>query len=518
MANQRYTSKKLAFNNAEQFKESFFEPEPATLGYVYLANHVGWTNEDNPDTIDDTVSAEKSIWDNMFAAKKITGNDVELVLPRVNWTANTKYREYDDLINLEELLTSNTSQNLKPVYMMNTERNVYLCLSNNVSSNSTAEPLGQGLTANGNIATSDGYLWKYMYNIKPSNKFLSNAWIPAPVSTAKLDYDGSSLTSVDGEVAHIIVTDSGDGYYNRYISVANFTTGCTILLLANTSNTTLVANNMVLSGTGIQAGTYITNILPTENKIVLSSKVIANGGGYIWANTRVEITGDGTSALASPVLSNNAISKIVMTNYGKNYQKANVTIYGTGTGATARVVLPPKYGFGYNAAKQLGATNVMISMRIGEMDSSEGGVISTDTTFRQYGLLRDPYKYGNTSPMSSSSANSVISQTTNITVVTSGSDYTLNEFVYQGDVNNPTFSGYVHAYTATAVRLTRVTGTAAVGQPLKGTVTNTSGRTVVNVVNPEYQPYTGDILYNENIVKTQRTDGQAENIKFVIRF
>ena len=517
MADQKYTSKKLAFNNAEQFKESFFEPEPATLGYVYLANHTEWTNEDSPDTIADTVADEKSIWDNMFAAKKITGNDVELVLPRVDWTANTKFREYDDTITLDELLSSNTTQNLKPVYMLNSERNVYLCLSNNVSSNSTVEPIGQNLSANGNIATSDGYLWKYMYNIKPSNKFLSNTWIPAPTSTSKLDYDGSSLTSVDGEIAHIIVTDSGTNYYNRFISVASFTTGCTILQLANTSNTSLIANNMVLSGTGIQAGTYITNILPTENKIVVSSRAIANGGGFIWANTRIDVTGDGTGALAVPSLSNNAVSKIIMTNYGKDYTQATVAIYGTGTGATARVVLPPKYGFGYNAAKQLGATNVMVSMRIGEMDSTEGGLISTDTTFRQYGLLRDPYKYGNTSPAYSTTANSVISQTTDITVV-SGSDYSLNEFVYQGEETNPTFSGYLHAFTTNVVRLTKVQGTASVGQPLKGTVTNTSGRTVVNVVNPEYQPYTGDILYNENIVKTQRTDGQAENIKFVIRF
>lgn len=517
MAEQKYTSKKLAFNNAEQFKESFFEPEPATLGYVYLANHIEWTNEDSPDEIFDTVADEKTIWDNMFAAKKISGNDVELVLPRVDWTANSVFREYDDTIALEDLLTANTSQNLKPVYMINSERNVYLCLSNNVSSNSTVEPIGQNLSANGNIATSDGYLWKYLYNIKPSNKFFSNTWIPAPTSTSKLDYEGSSYTSVEGEVAHIIVTDAGSGYFNRYISVASFTTGCTILLLANTSNTSLVANNMVMSGTGIQSGTYITNILPTENKIVISNKAIANGGGYVWANTRVEVTGDGTGALATPALSNNAVSKIIMTNYGKNYTRANVAIYGTGTGAAARIALPPKFGFGYNSAKQLGATNVMISMRIGEMDSSEGGLISTDTTFRQYGLLRDPYKYGNTSPMYSSSANSVISQTTNVTIV-SGSDYSNNEFVYQGESTAPTFTGYVHAFTTNEVRLTRVTGTATVGQPLKGTVTNTSGRTVVNVVNPEYQPYTGDILYNENIVKTQRTDGQAENIRFVIRF
>ena len=53
---------------------------------------------------------------------------------------------------------------------------------------------------------------------------------------------------------------------------------------------------------------------------------------------------------------------------------------------------------------------------------------------------------------------------------------------------------------------------------LKGTETNPVGRTVVSIKNPEFQPGTGDILYEENIVNVQRTDGQAESLKFVIRF
>ena len=159
-----YTSKKLAFNNAEQFKESFYEPEPTTIGYVFLGNHTAWPNEDAPPIPSDTVSVEKSIWENMYAGKKITGNDVELVIPRINWEANTKHRQYDDTIQLSELVSSNTAQNLKPIYVMTSDKNVYLCLSNNVSANSTVEPTGKNLSANGIIQTADNYLWKYLYN------------------------------------------------------------------------------------------------------------------------------------------------------------------------------------------------------------------------------------------------------------------------------------------------------------------------------------------------------------------
>ena len=513
-----YTSKKLAFNNAEQFKESFYEPEPATLGYVFLGNHVAWPNEDAPPTSLDTVSNEKFIWDNMYAGKRITGNDVELVVPRINWTSGTKYREYDDTIELSELITSNTQQNLGPIYVMNSDRNVYLCLSNNISANSTVEPTGKNLTANGLIQTADSYLWKYLYNIRPSNKFYTNNWIPAPVSTSKLDYDTSSLISVDGELAHIVVTNSGSGYIHSNISVTSFSSGCTVLSVANTNN--LVAN-MALSGTGIASGTHIESVDTVNTTIQLSTAATNSGGGTgntIFVSSRVYISGDGIGGVASPTLSGNTIQKITVTSYGKDYSVANVYIYGTGSGATARAVLPPKYGHGYNSAKELGASNVMVAIKIGEVDSTEDGVISTDTTFRQYGLLRDPYKYGDTVSATSSTANSVFSQTTDITVI-SGTAFNLNEFVYQGpSSSSPTFSGYVHAYSTNEIRLTKVRGEISVGSPLKGTETNPSGRTIVTYTNPEFQPYTGDILYEENMVSVQRTDGQAESLKFVVRF
>jgi len=513
-----YTSKKLAFNNAEQFKESFFEPEPATIGYVFIGNHVGHVNDDIPDTIIDTVYDEKTAWDTMYAAKKISGNDVELVIPKVEWTGNTKYRQFDDKIDLSVLITSNTSQNLKPIYVMNSERSVYLCMSNNISANSTVEPTGKNLSSNGNIQTADGYLWKYLYNIKPTNKFFTNNWIPAPVSTSKLDYDTTSLIAVDGELTKILVTAGGSGYVHSNVTVSAFNSGCTILTLANTNN---IAANMSLSGTGIAGGTFINSIDSVNTRITISTATTASGGGsgnLLDIRTRVYIDGDGDSAIAAPDLSGNSIRNIVMTTYGKNYNRANISIYGTGTGATARAILPPKFGHGFNAAKQLGASNVMISMRIGEVDSTEGGLISENTSFRQYGLLRDPYKYGQTSVANTATANSVISQTTNVTLI-SGDVFELNEFVYQGSSSsNPTFSGYVNSYTTNEVRLTKVKGTIAIGTPLKGTTTNPSGRTVVTSTPPEFQPYTGDILFAENIVKQQRTEGQAESLKFVVRF
>jgi hypothetical protein len=514
MANTSYTSIKTSYNNAELFKNSFYS---STLGYTFLGKHLAWSNESTPDTIIDTVSSEKYLWDNMYAGKKITGNDVELVAPRIDWTGNTKYRQYDDTIHLTDLLTANASQNLNPMYVITTDRNVYLCLSNNASANSTVQPTGQNLSANGNITTLDGYVWKYLYNILPSNKFTTNTWIPVPTSSAKLDYSMSDVITVDGELTTVAVTNAGTGYIHSTITVSAFSNSCTVLTVSNTNN---IAANMSISGTGIAPETYISSVDTVYNQITISTATIDLGGGSsngLAISTRVYFDGDGTSASGIVNLSGNTVGSITVTS-GKGFSRCNVYLYGTGTNANARAILSPKFGHGKNPAKELGATNVMISSKIGAVDSTEGGLISSNTTFRQYGILINPYKYGDSVAETIANANSAISQTTNISLI-AGTSYNLDEFVYQGtNANTATFSGYVNAQDTNTVRLTNVIGTISIGAPLKGITTNPTGRVVVTKTNPELQPYTGDIIYAENITKKQRTDGQAENLKFVIRF
>ena len=511
-----YTSKKASYTNAKLFKESFYSGSSPNLGYIFIGKNIPYANESSPDIVSDTIHDEKSFWDNMYAAKRITGSDVQLVAPRINWTANTKYCQYDDTVTANTLLS--TTSNASPMYVITTDYNVYLCLSNNISSNSTVQPTGQNFSANGNIITADGYIWKYLYNVYPSNKFLSNTWIPVPISTSQLEYGMSSVISVDGEIASAAVTNPGTGYIHSTITVSSFSSGCTVLSVSNTTN---LAANMAISGTGVPTSTYISSIDIVNNRITLSVPTIANAGGSgnnLTVTTRVYFNGDGSPIIGNVILSGNTVNGINIITSGKNYSICNVSLYGTGTGANARAIISPKFGHGTNPALEIGATNVMISSRIGEVDSTEGGLISSNTSFRQYGVLINPYKYGDTVAETVANANTVISQTTNISLI-AGSSYNLNEFVYQGSsANTSTFSGYINDQTSSIVKLTNVKGSLANGAPLFGTATNPTGRIVVTKMNPELQPYTGNIIYAENIMKTQRTDGQAENIKFVISF
>lgn len=514
------TSKKIAYIAASQFKESFYEPSP-TVGYVFLGNHLPYTNENILPSIIDSVAHEKNSWDNMFGAKKITGNDVEFVIPRIGWTSNTKYKQYDDVVSFDELLTGNNSLNVKPMYIMTSDRSVYKCLSNNASANSIVEPSGDYTSSNGNIATSDGYIWKYMFNVKPSNKFLTSSWIPAPTSTLQLDYGVNTIGVVDGELSTIVVANSGFGYYENNVSVTLiFATGCTILTLANTTN---VAANMSITGTGITPGTHISSIDVQNNKITLSTSTTAAGGGGTTANqlslsTRIYVDGDGTSVSAVPVINTTGhLVKVTVSTIGTGYSSANAFVYGTGSNAILRCILDPKYGHAFNPAKELGANNVMVAIKIGEIDSSENGKISANTTFRQYGIFVDPHKYADANVVSQANANSVVSLTTDVSV-DAGAAYTLDEFVYQG-TSPATASAYAFVIdqSSSEIKLTNVKGNFSIGTSLIGASSGTS-RLVISKKLPEFEPYSGDVLYTENAVKTTRADGQAENIRLIVRF
>ena len=528
-----YTSLKLKTTISKNFRDSFKEVSPKKIGYIFLSKSSQYPNENLVTNLVDTVAQEKEIWDNMLLAKKVIPKDIELVIPRYNWIANTEYKQYDDAIDLQDLLISDNTG--APMYVINLDGDVYKCLCNNVGSLSTVEPTGNFTENDGFIQTLDGYLWKYMYNVKKGNKFLTDEWIPVPFTQSNTDfivYNYNSNSSLEGSLNKIKVTNQGQNYYHPTVNVESFSAGETELLVIDIDgNTTVdllttdkINVNMLISGTSIfENQTYITTIDPTKPKtLILSEPTISAGGGNTTANlisvlTRVVIDGDGTETTTSVRLSsNNTIEKIEVVNTGINYTKANVAIYGSGTGATARAILPPKFGHSYNPAIELGASNVMIISRIGEVDATENNIIPTDINFRQYGLLINPHKYNEEQPMNENNSLDVISQTLDLTLL-SFSNYTVGEMVYQGNVNNPTFVGYVVFQDSNVVKLNNVYKKPSVGSLLIGTESG-SKNPVVSIENKDLEPYTGDILFARNILKIQRSIAQAEEVKLVFQF
>lgn len=516
---KNYTSNKLSLFLAEQFNESFYEPEPTSIGYVFIGNNISYSDELNPDEIENTWQDEREVWDNMLAAKRITGSDINIVLPVVEWTSGTIYDEYDDSVDM-------TAKNF---YVVDSStRRVWKCLYNNNGGRSTVRPnLTPTATNKGVVRPTDRYLWKYMFTYPSGNKFSSLNYIPVPLSQNVSGY-GTSYSYLDqGAIYNLEINSPGTGYARTTINATDFAANKNTITLTTLTG---VANGMLVTGTNVATGTIVSSIIVGQNRIILSTNTNPAGAGtYAGTNNplsftpRVVITGDGsgatvgTGALQSIFNISGQITRLEMATFGTGYTRANATIFGAGSGAVIRPVISPKFGHGYNPAKELGASSVMVAIKIGDGDSTEGGLISDATTFRQFGFLRDPHKYGNTIPVNSTTANNTISQLHEITLVT-GNSYTIDEFVYQGpDAANATFSGYVVSQSSSIIKLSKVKGSFSLGQIVTGQ-TSSITRNAIKIKYPEFQPYTGDILYARNFGKVQRISGQAELLRFVLTF
>jgi len=534
----KYTSKLQSLKSAEQYVSGFVGDDPE-IQYIFIGNSIPYSDEASPPDITESVDENASVDNSIIAAKRVLASDVNLVIPRVDWTRDTKYRQFDDKILIDDSISGVTSENLKPMYVITSDRNVYKCLSNNSNSagqspDSTVEPTGDYTTSNGVISTADGYIWKYMYQVRSGNKFLSSSHIPVPtrnVSSSETDtiFNLDPTGVVEGELTTIVVTDGGTGYRNfSNVTVDAFVEGQTVIGLSSTiiDNTGLTAAgiaaaNMSVRGTGIASNALISSVDSTNATITLTESATADGGNTgnnLTITTRVFIDGDGSDAAANVTLADGVITKVTVDTIGTGYEKANALIFGTGSGVLTRSVLAPKFGHAYNIGKDLVANSVMVTAKIGDIDSTESGLVPLGIDFRQIGLLRNPYKYGESSAVNNSTANQVISQVHTVTIST-GLSYQEDEFVYQGSSNTVfSASARVHRVVSSSlIELIDVVGTLLVARDLVGDTSGAS-RTVTSITNPEFEPRSADILYVENITPVTRVDGQAEDIKLVLQF
>src|SRR6056300_840002 len=217
---------KFRINNAEQFSESFSEASPTVyyLGigraqeFGTLTRPDGRTDyegtETAPTTPGDSVLNEFKNYDDLLAAKKITGSDVSFVIPRRNWTSGTTYDIYRH--DYEEFVTGSTSTRItsnsgatilfdSTFYVITSDRNVYKCLDNDGNTTSTVEPTGTGKTL---ITSGDGYKWKYMYTLSASEhlSYLSTAFVAFCTDST------ISSAAVDGALDVVKVKTGGSSY------------------------------------------------------------------------------------------------------------------------------------------------------------------------------------------------------------------------------------------------------------------------------------------------------------------
>lgn len=189
-------TKQLKITNSKNFIDSFALSNGNSL-YMFFGKPNPWENGDVvvPSPKDNVENTTK-IWDEMISLKRIQPENINHVVKRINWAYNDLYAEYDG-----------EDENLfeKNFYVLNSEYNVYKCISNNNDSPSRIEPTG---TSRDIITLSDNYRWKYLYNIPIESRlrFLTNNWMPVLTDT------DISANAKGGAIENIKIINGGLDY------------------------------------------------------------------------------------------------------------------------------------------------------------------------------------------------------------------------------------------------------------------------------------------------------------------
>ena len=187
-----------------------------------LSDRVSTANT-NLTTQDMVFTLDKDI---LYGAKVDQGN-VKLTIPNNIWVSGQSYEMYD---------SSNIITNFYVVVDENDgTKSVFKCLKNSKTFNggnitilpSTIKP-SKFFTNMSDMLykTSDGYIWKYMYNLTTNEvaKFCSSNFVAVKIDNAIAN------TAVNGAIDIINITSPGSGYNKyAYASISQATIGGNLL-------------------------------------------------------------------------------------------------------------------------------------------------------------------------------------------------------------------------------------------------------------------------------------------------
>ena len=99
-------TKDFGISNSKNFEKMI--SVPLANVYVCIGRSLAWANTSNSALLDDveittpydTTEYKNGLFRDGQLLKRITSNDVQPVIPRVDWTANTVYVPYDQTANL----------------------------------------------------------------------------------------------------------------------------------------------------------------------------------------------------------------------------------------------------------------------------------------------------------------------------------------------------------------------------------------------------------------------------------
>lgn len=405
---KKVVTKNHKIHVARQLLESITEPANTSY-YFFLGEHVPRADSTVPDIYDNNRQTYIDVYRNMIMGKKIKTDDMSLMVRNIPYEDNKVFAYYDD---------QDTNLYSKDYFCVVSEgiassyRHVFLCLDNNNNSPSQVPPDFSHITGSNTVLyeTSDGYRWKYLYSVSSSlvKKFGSTEYIPYVANNIVIQ------NAVDGAVDVIKVSDGGRGYDN-YITG---TLTVNDINPAGQSNLYRIANSnakpindfykgcLFYVAEGTNAGqfanvtTYVNNT--SGNFITLdrifTPKLDSTSAYEIYPN--VKIAGDGSqtiNAVARALVnatSSNSVYKIEILERGKGYDYFEASVVPPAENsnnvlkeAVLTPIFSPPGGHGFDAAQELGASKLCISVTF---RGTESNTILTKNEFQQVGILHDP--------------------------------------------------------------------------------------------------------------------------------
>lgn len=464
----------------------------------------------NPIDNDEYLSQYKNF--SLFG-KRVTQSNVRRVIRRIDWVRGTKYDMYRHDYSTTNLTPVTKKSRLYDAnyYVMNSDYRVYICLNNgssgsNLSGNSSEdEPTFTDLEPSKAGESGDGYIWKYLFTISPSDiiKFDSTEYITLP---------NNWESSTDSQI--LAIRENADSSLN---------------------------NNQI-------------------------KEVYIEDSGRNYISGEVNILGDGTGAKAFvDVNTLGQITKVTVTSGGSGYTYGIVDL-GTLQPANsipfpAKLIpiIPPSRGHGYDLYKELGADRVLLYSRFD--DSTKD--FPTDTKFCQISLIKNPSKFLSTETYIENEFSSLYSikfSNTNtfipevgekiVQTVSSGiavgyiasydsttkvlkyfkerslyynqTTYDSTDYIGISTSGNSNieFSSSGGSVTATTSGFSGTidSGFSGISTTINGQIINLATTFTNGLANPEINKKTGDVLYIDNRPLVSRNSRQKEDIKIILEF
>ena len=504
--------------NAKNFVSGVTSSANAYYSFIGLPNPNDYQSDwdTTPPSPKDNFSEENDYWDTMVALKKINSSDVRQVIPKRTWSSGTTYDMYRHDISRSKTAAVSGATNLYAsfYYVMNTDYQVYICLQNGSDPDNSGgrpsldEPTFTDLEPRSAGSSNDGYIWKYLYTVTPSDviKFETTDFMPVPADWATATNNAAVRdNAVDGSIKIVTVTDRGVG-------------------------------------------------LGTANRTY----------------TRVPIKGDGSDAECTVVINNDSkVDTVTVSNQGSGYTYANVDLIAGGvpTGTTIPtmdVIVSPKGGHGADIYRELGAYNVLLYSRIendnenpdfvtgnqiarvGVVENPEvsaGTLLSVDkasavnalrltgTGYSSATFTADAY-VTQTIATGSTAVGRVINYNQTTGVLKYWQDRSVSGFATVGTAEtNPKYGFNLNQFTASPSSGGSVTIVPSTGSNLTIDTNYTGISTIINnktyylgqsftagIAGPEVRKHAGNIIYVDNRPAITRSANQKEDIKVILQF